>query len=191
MPRDGSWKITKKMLDPKELKEWALISYINDSQPNRGGGGGRFRGPEYLDDRGVDNLIHYLVDVGREKGVRVNENPCYVGKETGFHGTDKLFGNLKARYPNLQLIVVVLPVNGDDYYEEVKHCGDVVYGITTQCITVEKASSDFSDWRKRETLVNLWLKINAKLGGTTCALDKTVKSPILQRPVIIFGMVKN
>ncbi|CAB4018547.1 argonaute-2-like isoform X2, partial [Paramuricea clavata] len=187
MPRDGSWKITKKMLDPKELKEWALISYINDSQPKRGGGGGRYRGPEYLDDRGVDDLIHYLVDVGREKGVRVNENPCYVGKETGFHGTDKLFSNLKARYPNLQLIVVVLPVNGDDYYEEVKHCGDVVYGITTQCIKVEQASSDFSDWRKRETLVNLWLKINAKLGGTTCALDKTVKSPILQRPVIIFG----
>jgi hypothetical protein len=38
-------------------------------------------------------------------------------------------------------------------------------------------------------LVNLWLKINAKLGGTTCALDTTVKSPILQRPVVIFGMV--
>ena len=189
MPHDGSWKNTKQMLDPKELKEWAVVSYINDSQQNRGGCDGRYRSPEYLDDRGVKNLIHYLVDVGREKGVRVNEKPCYVGTKTGFRGTDKLFGNLKARYPNLQLIVVVLPVNGDDYYEEVKHCGDVVYGITTQCIKVEQASSDFSDWRKRETLVNLWLKINAKLGGTTCALDKTVKSPILQRPVIIFGMV--
>ncbi len=187
VPRDGAWKITKQMLDPKELREWALISYMSDVPKRRGGG--RYRGPDYLDDRGIDNLIHYLVEVGREKGVRVNENPCHFGIEKGFHGTDKLFGNLKARYPNLQLIVVVLPVDGDDYYEEVKHCGDIVHGITTQCIKVEQASNDFSDWRKKETLVNLWLKINAKLGGTTCALDKSVKSPILQRPVIIFGMV--
>ncbi|CAB4019639.1 argonaute-2-like isoform X3, partial [Paramuricea clavata] len=187
MPHDGTWKNTKQMLDPKELKEWAVVAYINDNiQPKRGGGGGRYSGPEYLDDRGVNNLIDHLVDVGRKKGVRVNENPCYVGTETGFRGTDKLFGDLKARYPNLQLIVVVLPVSGDDYYEEVKHCGDVVHGITTQCIKVEQASSDFSDWRKRETLVNLWLKINAKLGGTTCILDWGVKSPIFHRPVIIF-----
>ena len=188
-PRDGSWKITKPMLDPKELREWALISYMHDD--NRRRGGGRYRGPDYLDERGMDDFIYYLVDVGRKKGVRVNENPCYVGLERGFDGTDKRFGDLKTRYPNLQLIVVILPVDGDDFYEEVKHCGDVVYGITTQCIKVEQASSDFTDWRKQETLVNLWLKINAKLGGTTCALDKAVKSPILQRPVIIFGMIFN
>ena len=187
VPRDGAWKITKQMLDPKELREWALISYINNDPKKKWPA--RYKGPAHLDDHGIDNLIYYLVDVGREKGVRVNENPCYVHTETGFHGTDKRFGDLKARYPNLQLIVVVLPVDGDDYYEEVKHCGDVVHGITTQCIKVEQASNDFSDWRKKETLVNLWLKINAKLGGTTCALDKTVKSPILGRPVIIFGMV--
>ncbi|CAB4010097.1 argonaute-2 isoform X1 [Paramuricea clavata] len=188
MPCNGSWEIRNQMLDPKDLREWALISYINDCQSKRGRGG-RYRGPEYLDDCGIDNLIHHLVDVGREKGVRVNEKPCYVRTITGFHGTDKLFGSLKTCYPNLQLIVVVLPVNGDDYYKEVKHCGDVVHGITTQCIKVEQASSDFSDWRKRETLVNLWLKINAKLGGTTCILDWGVKSPILHRPVIIFGAV--
>jgi eukaryotic translation initiation factor 2C len=185
MPRDGVWKITKKMLEPVELKEWAVISYMHD--PPRRGGGGRYRGPDHLDDRGVDDLIHYLVEVGRERGVQVNPNPCFVNIEKGFHGTDKLFKNLKGRYPNLQLIVVVLPVDGDDFYEEVKHCGDIVYGITTQCIKVEQASSDFSDWRKKETLVNLWLKINAKLGGTTCALDTSIKSPILKRPVIIFG----
>jgi eukaryotic translation initiation factor 2C len=185
IPRDGAWKITKKMLEPVELKEWAVISYMHD--PPRRGGGGRYRGPDHLDDRGVGDLIHYLVEVGRERGVQVNPNPCFVSIEKGFHGTDKLFKNLKGRYPNLQLIVVVLPVDGDDFYEEVKHCGDIVYGITTQCIKVEQASSDFSDWRKKETLVNLWLKINAKLGGTTCALDTSIKSPILKSPVIIFG----
>ncbi|XP_028395180.1 protein argonaute-2-like [Dendronephthya gigantea] len=179
LPRDGAWKMTKKMLDPKELREWAVISYINENAKGRG--------PLYLDNQGIDNLIYYLVEVGREKGVRVNENPCFVTIEKGFFGTNKLFGNLKARYPNLQLILVVLPIDGDDFYEEVKHCGDVVHGITTQCIKFDKASSDFSDWRKKETLVNLWLKINAKLGGTTCALHRDIKSPILRDPVIIFG----
>ncbi|XP_046856742.1 protein argonaute-2-like isoform X1 [Xenia sp. Carnegie-2017] len=179
MPRDGAWKITKKMLDPKELREWALISY-KKRQPGRG------RGPDHLDNQGMDNLIYYLIEVGREKGVNVID-PCHVSLETDLNGIDKLFGSLKARYPNLQLIVVVLPVDGDEFYEEVKHCGDVVHGIITQCIKVEKASDDFSDWRKKETLVNLWLKMNAKLGGTTCALDKAMKSPILKRPVIIFG----
>lgn len=183
MPRDGAWKMTKQMLDPKELKEWAVISYVNENA--------RGRGPLYLDNQGIDDFIYYLVEVGREKGVRVNENPCFVSTEKGFYGTNKLFGDLKARYPNLQLILVILPADGDDFYEEVKHCGDVVHGITTQCIKVDKASSDFRDWRQKETLVNLWLKINAKLGGTTCALHRDIKSPILRRPVIIFGTVYN
>ena len=188
-PQDGSWKNRKPMMDPKELREWALISYRhNDDRRRRGG---KCRGPDYLDDRGIEDFIYYLVDVGRKKGVRVNENPCYVGKESGVHGTDKRFNNLKTRYPNLQLIVVILPVDGDDFYEEVKHCGDVVYGITTQCIKVEQTSSDFKDWKKQEILARLWLQINAKLGGTTCVLDKAVKSPIFQQPVIIFGMVFN
>ena len=187
-PQDGSWKNTKPMLDAKKLREWALISYRHNDDRRRSG---KYRGPDYLDDPGMDDFIYYLVDVGRKKRVRVNENPCYVGLERGFQGTDKLFNNLKTRYPNLQLIVVILPVNGDDFYEEVKHCGDVVYGITTQCIKVEHASSDFTVWGNQEILARLWLQINAKLGGTTCVLYKDVKSPILQRPVVIFGMIFN
>ena len=186
-PQDGSWKNTKPMLDAKELREWALISYRHNDDRRRVDR--KYRGPNFLDDRGMADFIYYLVDVGRKKGVRVNENPCYVEIERGFQDTDKLFNNLKTRYPNLQLIVVILPVNGDDFYEEVKHCGDIVYGVTTQCIKVEHASSDFTVWRNQEILARLWLQINAKLGGTTCALDKAVKSPILQKPVIIFGMI--
>ncbi|CAB4001704.1 argonaute-2 isoform X1 [Paramuricea clavata] len=174
-PRDRSWKITKQMLDPKELREWALISYINNDPKKKWPA--RYKGPAHLNDRGIENFVYYLVKAGGEKGFFITEHPCYTKIETGFLGTNKLFGNLKASYRDLQLIIVVLPVDGDDFHEEVKHCGDVAHGITTQCIKVEHASNDFSDWRKRETLVNLCLKINAKLGGTTCAIDREVIYP--------------
>ena len=186
-PQEGSWKNTKQMLDPKELREWALISYINDNKNKKWPC--KYKGPDHLNENGIDNFVYNLVDVGKQKGFHINDHPCCTRIETGVLGIDKLFATLKTRYPKLQLIVVILPVDGSDFYEEVKHCGDVAYGIITQCVQVENASENFKDWKKRETLSNLLLKINAKLGGTTCAIDKKVLSPILHDPVIVFGML--
>ena len=169
-PRDGAWNMQNKpMYQPKELNEWAIYSYEN---------------PRFLDDRGIDNFINRLVMAGREKQLRIHPSPCRRGVQRGHEGIGHLFGQLHKDFPNLQLVIFVFPGRGstDEYYEEVKHFGDVVYGIRTQCLKSNNAKK-----ADMQTLANICLKINAKLGGTTSVIDKGIRSPILKRPVIIFG----
>ena len=169
-PRDGVWNMQNKpMFSPKELKEWAIISYEN---------------PRFLDDRGIDNFINRLVMAGKEKQLHIHPSPCHRAIQRGYEGIGHIFGRLHKDYPNLQLIIVLFPgkASTDEYYEEVKHFGDVVYGIRTQCVKSNNAKK-----ADMQTMANICLKINAKLGGTTSVIDKGIRSPILKRPVIIFG----
>ena len=169
-PRDGAWNMQNKpMYTPKELNEWAVISYEN---------------PRFLDERAIDNFINRLVMAGKEKHLRIHPSPCRRAIQRGHEGIGHLFGQLHKDYPNLQLIIFLFPGRGstDEYYEEVKHFGDVVYGIRTQCVKSNNAKK-----ADMQTMANICLKINAKLGGTTSVIDKGIRSPILKRPIIIFG----
>lgn len=122
--------------------------------------------------------------VGMEKQLRIHPTPCRRGIQHGYEGIGHLFGQLNKDFHNLQLVIFVFPGRGstDQYYEEVKHFGDVVYGIRTQC--VKSSSAKKTDMK---VLANICLKINAKLGGTSSVIDKGIRSPILKHPVIIFG----
>ena len=169
-PRDGVWNMQNKpMYEPKELNEWAVISYEN---------------PRFFDERGIENFINRLVMAGKEKQLRIHPSPCHKSIKRGHESVGHVFGQLHKDYPNLQLIVVIFPGKGstDEYYEEVKHFGDVVYGIRTQCVKSNNAKK-----ADMQTMANICLKINAKLGGTTSVIDRGIRSPILRRPVIIFG----
>ena len=47
-----------------------------------------------------------------------------------------MFRYLKTQFPNLQLVVVVLP-GKTPVYAEVKRVGDTVLGMATQCVQVD------------------------------------------------------
>ncbi|CAB4013409.1 argonaute-2 isoform X1 [Paramuricea clavata] len=171
LPRNGAWNMQHKSYKTVDLKEWAIVSFENQ---------------RFLNGVGLDKFVSSLVQAGRDKGFSIHPSPCYREFMHGSERIGRLFQDLSRRYPNLQLIIVILPGKGnlDAYYEAVKYFGDVFYGIRTQVIKANTASKKASD---RQTMANICLKINAKLGGTTSILDKRERSEILGRPVIIFG----
>ena len=171
LPRNGQWNMQHKSFKPIDLMEWAIVSYEN---------------PRFLNDKNLDIFVNSLVQAGRDKGLSIHPSPCHRSIMRGSETIKGLFYDLHHRHPNLQLLVVVLPGKGDldVYYEAIKYYGDVVYGIRTQVIKANTAGRKAND---KQTMANICLKINAKLGGTTSILEKSVKSEIFNRPVIIFG----
>ncbi len=170
-PRNGAWNMQHKSYKTVDLKEWAIVSYEN---------------PRFLNDTGLDKFISSLVQAGRDKGLSIHPTPRYRDFARGSERIGQLFEDLSRHYSNLQLIIIILPSRGnlDVFYEAVKYYGDVHYGIRTQVIRANTASRKAND---KQTMANICLKINAKLGGTTSILDKSKKSEIFSRPVIIFG----
>lgn len=86
-----------------------------------------------------------------------------------FVKVEPMMRHVKDTFANLQLIVVVLP-GKTPVYAEVKRVGDTMLGVATQCVqskNVQKPSP--------QTLSNLCLKINVKLGGVNSILFPEVR----------------
>ena len=92
-----------------------------------------------------------------------------------------MFKYLMQEFRNLQLIVVVLP-GKTPVYAEVKRVGDTCLGIATQCVQVKNVNKT-----SPQTLSNLCLKINVKLGGINNILVPNMRPKIFQEPVIFIG----
>ena len=171
LPRNGQWNMQHLSYKTVDLDKWAIISFENQ---------------HYLNDATLKKFVSSLVQAGKDKGLAINPSPCYFDFKRGSERIGEIFRDIQSRNPNLQLLVVVLPGKGnlDAYYEAIKYYGDISCGVRTQVI---KANTAIKKAYDRQTMANICLKINAKLGGTTFTLDKSKKSEIFQRPVIIFG----
>ncbi|RWS18366.1 Protein argonaute-3-like protein, partial [Leptotrombidium deliense] len=70
----------------------------------------------------------------------------------------RIMDNPKRR--DVQLIVFIFP-SGQEADGAVKYLGDTIFGVPTQCLSIEKYNSLLSP----SYLGNVMLKINAKLNG--------------------------
>jgi hypothetical protein len=108
--------------------------------------------------------------------------PCFCKYATGIEQVEPMFRFLKATYNGLQLIVVVLP-GKTPVYAEVKRVGDTLIGLATQCVQAKNVNKTTP-----QTLSNLCLKINVKLGGVNNILVPSVRPiSVFREPVIFIG----
>lgn len=78
--------------------------------------------------------------------------------------------------PNALFSFLSLPI------AEVKRVGDTLLGMATQCVQVKNVVKT-----SPQTLSNLCLKINVKLGGINNILVPHQRSAVFQQPVIFLG----
>ncbi|XP_025781965.1 protein argonaute-4 [Puma concolor] len=77
---------------------------------------------------------------------------------------------------------VVLKAGRTGMFAEVKRVGDTLLGMATQCVQVKNVVKT-----SPQTLSNLCLKINAKLGGINNVLVPHQRPSVFQQPVIFLG----
>jgi len=70
----------------------------------------------------------------------------------------------------------------DGLVAEVKRVGDILFGLATQCVQAKNVNRT-----SPQTLSNLCLKINVKVGGTNNILLPTQRPSVFREPVIFLG----
>lgn len=79
--------------------------------------------------------------------------------------------------------MAVVPDKGNkDIYEQVKQVGDVILGISTQCVQFKQVRG-----AKPQVCSNIAMKINAKLGGINHIPFNPDQKFLLKEPTIIIG----
>ncbi|MEQ2174157.1 Protein argonaute-3, partial [Goodea atripinnis] len=137
-PSHGVWDMRGKQFHTGvEIKMWAIACFATQRQ----------------------GFTDQLRKISKDAGMPIQGQPCFCKYAQGADSVEPMFRHLKNTYAGLQLIIVILP-GKTPVYAEVKRVGDTLLGMATQCVQVKNVVKT-----SPQTLSNLCLKINVKLGG--------------------------
>uniref|UniRef100_A0AAQ5X1A2 Protein argonaute-1 n=1 Tax=Amphiprion ocellaris TaxID=80972 RepID=A0AAQ5X1A2_AMPOC len=166
-PSHGVWDMRGKQFHTGvEIKMWAIACFATQRQCRE----------EIL-----KSFTDQLRKISKDAGMPIQGQPCFCKYAQGADSVEPMFRHLKNTYAGLQLIIVILP-GKTPVYAEVKRVGDTLLGMATQCVQVKNVVKT-----SPQTLSNLCLKINVKLGGINNILVPHQRPTVFQQPVIFLG----
>uniref|UniRef100_A0AAX7TMW3 Protein argonaute-1 n=1 Tax=Astatotilapia calliptera TaxID=8154 RepID=A0AAX7TMW3_ASTCA len=166
-PSHGVWDMRGKQFHTGvEIKMWAIACFATQRQCRE----------EIL-----KSFTDQLRKISKDAGMPIQGQPCFCKYAQGADSVEPMFRHLKNTYAGLQLIIVILP-GKTPVYAEVKRVGDTLLGMATQCVQVKNVVKT-----SPQTLSNLCLKINVKLGGINNILVPHQRPTVFQQPIIFLG----
>jgi eukaryotic translation initiation factor 2C len=167
LPNQGVWDMRGKQFHTGiEVKIWAIACFAQQ---------------QHVKENDLRNFTSQLQRISSDAGMPILGQPCFCKYAVGVDQVEPMFKYLKQNFQGLQLVCVVLP-GKTPVYAEVKRVGDTVLGIATQCVQAKNVIKTTP-----QTLSNLCLKMNVKLGGVNSILLPTVRPRIFNEPVIFLG----
>ncbi|KAH8832904.1 argonaute-like protein [Flagelloscypha sp. PMI_526] len=172
-PANGSWNMIDKKLWSlcPPIERWILISY---ERPDR-----------FSQDQG-QKMVKDWVRNCRKVGISITDNPNRI-RVLNPQGNvlQDLRSEGKAVFDQLRkgpdLYLIVIPDGANDLWNQIKHFGDVIQGVATQCVKSKHASQS-----KDQYWANVCLKVNVKLGGIN-SIPVTNEFSDPKTPTVVMG----
>ncbi|XP_046448978.1 protein argonaute-2-like isoform X2 [Daphnia pulex] len=167
IPKDGVWNMRNmKFIEAKAMNSFGLINITR------------------CGDREINFFIEALTKAGREMGMSMGQ--LLFNRPCGARDLESNMKMAKQKFPQLQIIFVIINRKGDPAYEIVKRVGDLDLKITTQCIQQKNVVG--RNGPDPSTMANICLKLNAKLGGINNLISRDFRPKmLLNEQVIIMG----
>ncbi|KAL5215474.1 hypothetical protein ABZP36_006875 [Zizania latifolia] len=172
IPRNGRWNFTnKKLIQACSVDKWAVVNFSARCD--------------------VQNLVRDLIKNATAKGIQMDQ-PFDVFEESPSlrrapvsRRVDDMFDQIKSKLPGApKFLLCLLPERKNcEVYGPWKRKCLAEFGIITQCLAPMRVNDPY--------LLNLLLKINAKLGGINSLLqiEASPAIPLVSKtPTIILGM---
>ncbi|CAO4367291.1 unnamed protein product [Caenorhabditis nigoni] len=167
VPNQGVWDLRGKQFHTGiEVRVWAIVCFADQ---------------HHVKENDLRAFTSHLQRISHDAGMPIIGSPCFCKYAVGVEQVEPMFKYLKQNYPELQLVVIVLP-GKTPVYAEIKRVGDTVLGIATQCIQSKNVTRTTP-----QTLSNICMKMNMKLGGVNCVLAPNVRPKIFSESVIFLG----
>ncbi|KAJ3555887.1 hypothetical protein NM688_g2332 [Phlebia brevispora] len=174
-PSGGSWNLrNRKLLSPVTIRRWCIVIFGSDRSFAR---------------QSVQYILRKFLDACKSLDITVTEfNPTveYVDPQSAVAKELLRIGNTinKSHGDYPQLLVVVLPENATEMYRAIKHFGDIMHGVPTQCMKASKCA-----FGNDQYFANICLKVNVKIGGINAILNQSSAATLVDphNPTIVMG----
>ncbi|KAF9463147.1 Piwi domain-containing protein [Collybia nuda] len=173
-PRDGAWNVVnQKLHTPKALTCWAVVNFC----------------PTKIPSQGCQDMMQNLMKCCGILGTSTSQ-PGVIEVGSG-HAVEKALTNalqksretLGSRFSGQSfLLIVILPLKAAEIRLRVKHWGDIIQGVQTQCLREDKVTGARDQYWN-----NVALKLNARLGGYNALTDTSIMRQLSQEPYMIMG----
>ncbi|KAL9373483.1 hypothetical protein Peur_033103 [Populus x canadensis] len=173
IPRNGRWNFNnKRFFEPSKIENWAVVNFSARCD--------------------VRGLVRDLIKFGEMKGILISDPMDVLEENAQFRRApppvrvDKMFEQIQTAFPDAppRFLVCLLPDRkNSDIYGPWKRKNLAEYGIFNQCLAPTRVNDQY--------ILNVLLKINAKLGGlnSLLAMEQSRNIPFVSKvPTIIFGM---
>ncbi|KAF8558461.1 Piwi-domain-containing protein [Imleria badia] len=170
IPKFGAWNaVNQQFSEPRSIRCWAVVDYSS--------------GPYSRD--AIQRCVKMIAG-NCQKLAMPPSAPTYVAGN-GSNVTQALMQAAQQataghNVAQPDLILVILPPSALEIRSQVKRHGDILHGVVTQCIRVDKAANANDQYCN-----NVAMKINAKLGGINAIPCAKVLVELRKRPFIIMG----
>ncbi|KAF7295312.1 Argonaute-like protein [Mycena indigotica] len=168
-PRDGSWNVLGSQFNsPANIQKWGLVNLIPGLPYPR-----------------VQSIMKQLADCCENLGMKVTPPPDGAIVQGNPGSVRSSLENVCRVLDKPDIILVLLPANAEDLRAEVKHTGDIVLGVRTQCLRQSKLPQEGP--RASQYYNNVALKVNARMGGRNALVKSAALLEVSQAPFMIFG----
>jgi len=152
-----------------------------------------------LTDDQSKQVVAGFAGVGKDVGMTFNKNQAEVltikgnmreAEESIFYLEDKfkkIVDHFKSKGKCVDLVLISFPFKAGFLYGKIKQLCDMKFGLVTQCFLKDNVFKPPNKEMNKQTIGNICLKINAKLGGINHVLSAKSKPPLLKRPVMVMG----
>lgn len=167
--KDGVWKIDRHQFIDAQRLEYAVFNFNFQTNDNE-----------------IMDLSRQLSSYGKTLNMDLPQKPT-IYRKIADRQLDQQLRNMNnmmndiAKDRKIRIVFCVIPQNNPKMYAKIKQSAELQYAVLTQCI---KSSTVFKKRNDGSTIVNLLLKVNAKLNGTN---HKLQKSPLLDGECMIIG----
>ncbi|KRZ00192.1 putative protein tag-76, partial [Trichinella pseudospiralis] len=121
----------------------------------------------------LQEFCRQVVRTCRSTGIQMPDNPKFYEQARQNDSVKMVFERIadKCDRDGMKCDLVFVALFTAEQYAEVKSCGDITFGLVTQCL-LPRTINDVAVKKSYSTMLNIAMKINMKIGGINAKLQK-------------------
>ncbi|KRZ00480.1 Protein argonaute-1, partial [Trichinella zimbabwensis] len=174
-PKDGAWNSNEfKFFESAYCESFAFASFLPENKTSM-----------------LQEFCLEIVRTCRSTGIQMPDNPEFYEQAEKNDSVEMVLKRVadKCDSNGIKCDLVFVALFSSEQYAEVKSCGDITFGLVTQCLLL-KTIKEVAVKKSYSTMLNIAMKINMKIGGINTKLlkDEVVDNYLYKNNTLVIGV---